>query len=47
MYENTCSHKEDAGMKERIIKLLEGITDERLLEKVYWYLEGLITGRWK
>lgn len=33
-------------MKDSILKLLEGISDKRLLEAIYWYIEGLLTKRW-
>lgn len=33
-------------MKERILALLEKITDERQLEAIYWFVEGFTSGRW-
>lgn len=33
--------------KQEIMAMLSKITDAHLLSEIYWYIEGIITGRWK
>jgi hypothetical protein len=35
-------------MEEKILQLLEQLKgDGKALQEIYWYIEGLITGRWE